>query len=71
MAVQIVQRFVLARLRNRLFFSLHELNAAIRECVADLNAKIMRKLGVSRNELFAEIDRACPQAASVDALSVC
>ena len=29
-AVQIVQRFVLARLRNRRFFSLHELNAAIR-----------------------------------------
>jgi transposase len=65
-AVQIVQRFVLARLRNRRFFSLVELNAAIRECVADLNAKIMRKLGVSRNELFAEIDRpalkALPQA---------
>ena len=56
-AVQIVQRFVLARLRNRRFFSLVELNAAIRECVADLNAKIMRKLGASRNELFAEIDR--------------
>ena len=30
-AVQIVQRFVLARLRNRRFFSLNELNAAIRE----------------------------------------
>jgi transposase len=56
-AVQIVQRFVLARLRNRRFFSLHELNAAIREAVADLNAKIMRKLGLSRNELFAEIDK--------------
>jgi len=56
-AVQIVQRFVLARLRNRRFFSLHELNAAIREAVADLNAKIMRKLGVSRDELFAEIDK--------------
>jgi transposase len=56
-AVQIVQRFVLARLRNRRFFSLHELNAAIRQTVADLNAKIMRKLGVSRDELFAEIDR--------------
>ena len=54
-AVQIVQRFVLARLRNRRFFSLHELNAAIRETVADLNAKIMRKLGVSRDELFAEM----------------
>jgi transposase len=34
-AVQIVQRFVLARLRNRRFFSLYELNAAIRETVAD------------------------------------
>jgi transposase len=56
-AVQIVQRFVLARLRNSRFFSLHELNAAIRRTVADLNAKIMRKLGVSRDELFAEIDQ--------------
>jgi hypothetical protein len=55
--VQIVQQFVLARLRNRRFFSLAELNAAIRECVVDLNVKIMRKLGVSRNALFAEIDR--------------
>ena len=54
-AVQIVQRFVLARLRNRRFFSLHELNAAIREAVADVNAKIMRELGVSRDELFAEL----------------
>jgi transposase len=35
-AVQIVQRFVLARLRNRRFFSLYELNAAIRETVAPL-----------------------------------
>src|SRR5207248_186615 len=30
-AVQIVQRFVLARLRNRRFFSLDELNVAIRQ----------------------------------------
>jgi transposase len=56
-AVQIVQRFVLARLRNRRFFSLDELNAAIRECVADLNAKIMHKLGKSRRELFETIER--------------
>ena len=55
-AVQIVQRFVLARLRNRRFFSLDELNAAIRECVADLNAKIMRKLGKSRRELLETLD---------------
>jgi transposase len=56
-AVLIVERYVLARLRNRRFFTLNELNDAIREIVADLNAKIMRKLGVSRNELFAQIDR--------------
>src|SRR5581483_3569828 len=56
-AVQIVQRFVLARLRNRRFFSLHELNGTIRQAVADLNSKIMRKLGVSRDELLAQIDQ--------------
>ena len=56
-AVLIIERYVLARLRNRRFFSLNELNAAIREIVADLNAKIMRKLGVSRDELLAQIDR--------------
>jgi transposase len=56
-AVLIVQRFVLARLRNRRFFSLQELNAAILECVADLNAKVMRKIGKSRAELLETIDR--------------
>jgi transposase len=56
-AVQIVQRFVLARLRNRRFFSLDELNIAIRECVADLNAKIMRKIGKSRRDLLETIER--------------
>jgi transposase len=56
-AVLIVERFVLARLRNRRFFSLEELNASIRECVADLNAKVMRKIGKSRAELLETIDR--------------
>jgi len=56
-AVLIVERVVLARLRNRRFFSLEELNAAIRECVADLNAKVMRKIGKSRAELLETIDR--------------
>jgi transposase len=48
---------VLARLRNRRFFSLAELNGAIRECVADLNNRVMRKLGKSRRELFETLDR--------------
>src|SRR5882724_6469612 len=51
-AVLIVERFVLARLRNQRCFSLQELNAAIRACVADLNCRIMRKLGKSRVELL-------------------
>ena len=66
-AVQIVQRFVLAKLRNRRFFSLAELNAAIRDCVAAINAKIMRRVGKSRNELLETLDRqaldALPNAA--------
>src|SRR5262245_50142571 len=44
-AVQIVERFVLAKLRNRVFFSLADLNAAIRDCVATINAKVMRRFG--------------------------
>jgi transposase len=56
-AVLIVERWVLARLRNHRFFSLIELNDAVRECVADLNDRIMRKLGKSRAELFEALDR--------------
>ena len=48
--------WVLARLRNRRFFSLAELNQAIAELVADLNARPMRRLGFSRRDLFLELD---------------
>jgi len=56
-AVLIVERFILARLRNRRFLSLGELNEAIREVLGDLNARLMRKLGASRREFFDSIDR--------------
>ena len=55
--VLVVERWILARLRNRRFFSLAELNQAISELVADLNARPMRRLGVSRRDLFLELDR--------------
>ena len=55
--VQIVQRFILARLRNRRFLSLGELNEAIREVLGDLNARLMRKLGASRRAFFETLDR--------------
>src|SRR5215210_2474917 len=56
-AVQVVQRWVLARLRHRRFFSLAELNGAIRELVADLNDRPMRHLGASRRALFEALER--------------
>jgi transposase len=56
-AVQIVERFVLAKLRNRTFFSLADLNAAIGDCVAAVNAKVMRHVGKSRAALLQELDR--------------
>jgi transposase len=66
-AVQIVERFVLAKLRNYRFFSLAELNAAIGDCVATINAKVMRGIGKSRRELLETLDRpalaALPDAA--------
>jgi transposase len=56
-AVQLVQRWVLARLRHRRFFSLADLNAAIGELVETLNNRPMRHLGTSRRALFEATER--------------
>lgn len=54
-AVQVAQRWILARLRNETFFSLAELNARIAELLEDLNARPMKKLGgVSRRAYSSE-----------------
>ncbi len=55
--VQVVEYWVIAPLRNRQFFSIGEINRAIRERLEDLNNKEMRHLGKSRHELFEELDR--------------
>ena len=55
--VLIVQRWILARLRNRRFFSLTELNAAIAELVQDMNTRAFRKLPGNRQSLFDSVDR--------------
>jgi transposase len=55
--VQIVQRWILARLRNRRFFSLAELNQAIRGLVDDLNVRPMRGWGTTRRALYEQLDR--------------
>lgn len=56
-AVLVAQRWILARLRNRLFTSLAEMNAAILECLEILNSRRMRHVNKSRRELFDEIDK--------------
>jgi transposase len=55
--VQVVQRWILAALRNRTFFSLTELNEAIRDKVRQINDRLMKKLGASRRELFERLDK--------------
>jgi transposase len=54
--VQVVGRWILARLRHRRFFSLFELNAAIRKLLDDLNNRPMRGWGTSRRALFEQLD---------------
>lgn len=56
--VQIAQRWLVARMRNQVFHSPGEMNARIRELLADLNARTMRRYGKSRRALFEEIERA-------------
>jgi len=56
-AVQIATRFIIAKLRNRQFFSLSALNVAIAELVAQINNRVSRHLGASRRALFDELER--------------
>lgn len=53
-AVQHVERRILAPLRSRTFFSLAELNAAIRGLLEELNERPFQKLEGSRRSLFEE-----------------
>jgi transposase len=57
-AVLVVERWILARLRNRQFSSLAELNAAIAELLRRLNEeRPIRRLGRTRRQLLEELDR--------------
>ena len=55
--VLIVERWILARLRNHRFYSLGELNKAIKRLVADLNDRPFKKLPGTRREWFERLDR--------------
>lgn len=56
-AVRIVERWLLGRLRNRRFYSLADVNAAIAELLIRLNdQRVLRYVGRTRRQLFEEID---------------
>jgi transposase len=57
-AVLVVERWLLGRFRNRIFYSLAEVNAAIGEVLERLNEeRPIRRLGATRRQLLEEIDR--------------
>ena len=57
-AVLIVERWLLGRLRHRIFYSLADVNAALGELLTRLNEqRPIRRLGVTRRQLLEEIDR--------------
>lgn len=56
-AVQIVERWILARLHHRTFFTLAELNRAIHTLLIELNQRLFKKLPGTRCALFAAIDQ--------------
>lgn len=54
-----------ARLRNRTFFSLAELNGAIRELLEKLNERPFRKLPGSRKTLLESLESRPPPRAGL------
>ena len=53
----IVERWILAALRKRRFFSLGELNHAIHALLSELNRRSFRKLEGNRLELYRRLDQ--------------
>jgi len=55
--VKFAQTYVLGRLRHQTFFSLADANRAIALVLERMNGHVMRRLGLSRSDLFASIKR--------------
>ncbi len=56
-AVQVVERWILARLRHQTFYSLDDLNQAIRNLLDDLNNRPFKKLPGTRRSQFEALDK--------------
>jgi transposase len=64
--VLIAKRWILAALRHRTFYTLDELNKAIRELLSQLNDRMLRKMKKSRRQLFGELDRPAAKALTAE-----
>ena len=56
-AVLVAERWILAALRNRTFYSITELREAIRPLLEKLNDRVMRHVKKSRRQLFLELEK--------------
>lgn len=56
LGVRLVQRWILARLRNQVFYSLTTLNAAIHELLIDLNTRPFKKQDGCRQSVYQTMD---------------
>jgi len=56
-AVQVIERWVLAPLRKRTFFSIDEINETMERLLEEVNNRVMEHLEKSRRELFESVDR--------------
>jgi transposase len=55
--VQIIERWILARLRHHTFFSLYELNHCIKALLEEVNNKPFKQLKGTRQQWFESIDK--------------
>ncbi|WP_292271987.1 hypothetical protein [Mesorhizobium sp.] len=55
--MRFAQSCILGHLRNQTFFSLAEANAAIAQALDRINDHVMRRLGLSRRQLFETVER--------------
>lgn len=69
--VQIAQRWILFRLRDRVFFSLEELNEEIRRLMAVLNDHPFKKLPGTRKSRFEETEKAAMKPLPATAFELC
>jgi transposase len=69
--VQILQRLIFKKLRDRVFFSLEELNNALSELVDGLNAHPFKKMPGSRNDRFDAVEHAALKHLPVQRFEIC